>query len=173
MIKFFQNRSKVLIPLILILLVLALMLSLNQKSQAPEVTFTTIEGKTIKMADLKGKMVLVNFWATSCSGCIAEMPELITTYNQYQSQGLELVAVAMSYDPPSHVLNFSQKNKLPFPVMHDSFEEIASKFKDVRLTPTTYVINKEGEIIKQIIGVINFKELTTLLDTELKAKKAA
>lgn len=169
---FLKNKAKILLPLLLLGLVAALMFSLNQKSTAPDVTFTTIEGKTIKMADLKGKIVLVNFWATSCSGCIAEMPELIQTYKQYHPNGLELIAVAMSYDPPNHVLNFSQKNKLPFPVMHDSYEEIASKFKDVRLTPTTYVINQEGKIIKQIIGVIDFKALTSMLDQELKIHKA-
>lgn len=169
---FLKNKAKILLPLLLLGLVAALMFSLNQKSTAPDVTFTTIEGKTIKMADLKGKIVLVNFWATSCSGCIAEMPELIQTYKQYHPNGLELIAVAMSYDPPNHVLNFSQKNKLPFPVMHDSYEEIASKFKDVRLTPTTYVINQEGKIIKQIIGVIDFKALTSMLDQELKNHKA-
>ncbi len=172
MMNLFKNRSNIILPIILISLVIALLYSLNQKPQAPDVTFTTIEGKKIKMADLKGKIVLVNFWATSCSGCIKEMPELITTYNQYQNKGLELVAVAMSYDPPSHVLNYSQINKLPFPVMHDSYEEVASKFKDVRLTPTTYVIDKQGKIIKQILGVINFKELNQLLDRELNQTKA-
>lgn len=168
----FKNRSKIILPTLLLCLVCALLFSLNQRPQAPDVTFTTIEGKKLKMTELKGKMVLVNFWATSCSGCIKEMPELIATYNQYQPKGLELVAVAMSYDPPSHVLNYSQKNKLPFPVMHDSYEEIASKFKDVRLTPTTYVINKQGQIVKQILGVIDFKDLTQLLDRELNQTKA-
>ncbi|MES2502331.1 MAG: TlpA disulfide reductase family protein, partial [Pseudomonadota bacterium] len=73
--------KKLLIPIAILALLVFLGLSLSNKSQAPDITFTTIEGKKISMADLKGKVVLINFWATDCPGCIKEMPDLINTYN--------------------------------------------------------------------------------------------
>jgi len=62
---------------------------------APEVTFTTIEGKSFSMASLKGKVVLISFWATDCTSCVKEMPDLVNTYNTYKTKGFEVVAVAM------------------------------------------------------------------------------
>ncbi|HSH72143.1 MAG TPA: TlpA disulfide reductase family protein [Methylophilaceae bacterium] len=165
-----KSPRKLFIPLAIIGLLAILVLSLSNKSQAPDVTFTTIEGKTIKMADLKDKIVLVNFWATDCPGCIAEMPALIETYKQYQAKGFEVIAVAMPYDPPSHVLNYTKKNALPFPVMHDGLSEISTRFDDVRLTPTSFIINKQGKIIRKVIGELDFSSLRALLDAQLAGK---
>ncbi len=75
---------------------------------APESTFVLLDGSKKTTADLKGKVTLVNFWATSCVTCVAEMPKVISTYNKYKSQGYDTVAVAMSYDPPSYVVNYAQ-----------------------------------------------------------------
>ena len=138
---------KFLIPLIVLALLVFLGLSLKHKNQAPDVTFTPVQGKQIKMSELQGKMVLVNFWATDCPGCIAEMPELIETYKQYRDRGFEVMAVAMFYDPPSHVLNYTTKNNLPFPVMHDGYGEVAERFNDVSLTPTAFVVDQQGRIV--------------------------
>lgn len=160
---------KFLIPLIVLALLVFLGLSLQQKNQAPDVTFTTLQGKQIKMSDLQGKMVLVNFWATDCPGCIAEMPELIETYKQYRDRGFEVMAVAMSYDPPSHVLNYTTQNKLPFPVMHDGYGEVAAHFDDVSLTPTAFVIDQQGRIVSHVVGELDFKALHTLLEQKLTA----
>ncbi|MDP2247503.1 MAG: TlpA disulfide reductase family protein, partial [Nitrosomonadales bacterium] len=99
-----SQLRRFLIPIILIALLGFWLLSINSKEQAPDVTFTTLEGQEIKLSSLQGKVVLVNFWATDCPGCIKEMPDLIQTYNDYKDKGFELIAVAMSYDPPSHVL---------------------------------------------------------------------
>ncbi|PKO25812.1 MAG: thioredoxin [Betaproteobacteria bacterium HGW-Betaproteobacteria-8] len=166
--SFLQHARRFLIPAVLIALLGFWLLSINNKDQAPDVTFTTLEGQKFKLADLQGKVVLVNFWATDCPGCIKEMPDLIKTYNDYKGKGFELVAVAMSYDPPSHVLNYSQKNALPFPVMHDGHGEIAASFNDVRVTPTAFIVDKEGKIIRRIIGELDFAALHALLDEQLK-----
>ncbi|MES2181156.1 MAG: TlpA disulfide reductase family protein, partial [Pseudomonadota bacterium] len=96
--------KKSLLPVIIIALLAFLAFQLANKSAAPDVTFTTIEGKKIAMADLKGKIVLVNFWATDCPGCVKEMPALVEAYKQYNNKGFEIVAVAMPYDPPAQVL---------------------------------------------------------------------
>src|SRR5690606_39823475 len=75
------SSRKLLIPLIVLALLVFLGLSLGHKDQAPDVTFTTLQGEEITMSELQGKVVLVNFWATDCPGCIAEMPQLIETYH--------------------------------------------------------------------------------------------
>ncbi len=165
--QFFASPRKFIIPLVAIFLLAFLVFSLTKKTLAPDVTFITIEGKAIKMSALKGKVVLVNFWATDCPGCIAEMPQLIETYKQYQPHGFEVIAVAMYYDPPSHVLNYTQKNALPFPVMHDGYGEIAGRFEDVRLTPTSFIVDKQGRIIQRVIGELDFTALHHSLDEQL------
>lgn len=135
---------------------------------APQVSYTLLDGRTTSTEQLKGKVVLVNFWATSCTTCVKEMPEVMATYEKFKSQGFETVAVAMSYDPPAYVANFAETRKLPFGVAIDNTGEIAKQFGQVRLTPTTFVIDKQGNIVKRYVGAPDFAQLHTLLDTLLK-----
>lgn len=151
----------------LLLIVAALGYMLMRQPKTASAVFTTIHGEEISMQSLKGKVVLVNFWATDCKSCVAEMPDLINTYKQYQQQGFEIIAVAMPYDPPARVLNFAKQKKLPFPVMHDSFAKISQQFGGVEVTPTAYLFNKEGKRIQRAIGTLNFDKLHTVLDKEL------
>ncbi len=165
------RSRKLLLPLAIVGLLAFLFFILGNKPIAPDVTFTTLEGKTFKTQDMKGKLLMVNFWATDCPGCIKEMPGLIQTYQQYHGKGLELVAVAMPYDPPSQVLNYVKKNALPFPVMHDGLSEVSTSFDEVKLTPTTFIIDQQGHIISKVIGELDFVWLRGLLDKQL-AKQA-
>lgn len=151
-----------------ILAVLAwLALTLTQKQTAPSIELTTLDGKQIALDSLRGKVVLVNFWATSCPGCIKEMPQLVDTYRKYQTRGLEVVAVAMSYDPPEYVRNYARQRNLPFTVAQDSTGEAARAFNQVKLTPTSFVIDKQGHIIQQTLGELDFTRLHTLLEQHL------
>ena len=113
---------------------------------------------------MKGKVTLVNFWATSCVSCVAEMPKLISTYNQYKSQGYDTVAVAMSYDPPSYVVNYATTRQLPFKVAIDNTGIVAKTWGDVQLTPTTYLVNKRGEVVKRYVGEPDFAALHLLIE---------
>jgi peroxiredoxin len=144
-------------------------LSWSARDPAPTVTFTGLNGEKITSESLRGKVVMVNFWATSCTTCVHEMPEMVQTYNKYNDQGLEFVAVAMSYDAPNYVLNYAQTRNLPFKVALDTSGEVAKSFGDVKLTPTTYVIDKQGNIIKRYIGEPEFPALHQLLEKALKA----
>ena len=131
---------------------------------APESTFVLLDGSKQTTADFKGKVTLVNFWATSCVTCVAEMPQLISTYNKYQAQGYDTLAVAMSYDPPSYVVNYAETRQLPFKVAIDNTGVVAKAWGDVQLTPTTYLVNKRGQIVKQYIGQPNFDALHQLIE---------
>jgi peroxiredoxin len=131
---------------------------------APASTFVLLDGSRQTTADLKGKVTLVNFWATSCVTCVAEMPKVIATYNKYKAQGYDTMAVAMSYDPPSYVVNYTETRKLPFKVAIDNTGVIAKAWGNVQLTPTTYLVNKRGEIVKQYVGEPDFAALHLLIE---------
>lgn len=134
------------------------------RDPAPETTFVLLDGSKKTTTDLKGKVTLVNFWATSCTTCVAEMPKMVSTYDKYRAKGYEHVAVAMAYDPPSYVVNFAQTRKLPFSVAIDNTGAVAKSWGDVQLTPTTYLVNRKGEIVKRYVGEPNFAELHELIE---------
>jgi len=142
----------------------ALVLSGCGQERAPESSFVLLDGSKISTEQLKGKVMLVNFWATSCTTCVAEMPDLVASYNKYRDNGYETLAVAMSYDPPAYVVNFTETRKLPFKVAIDNTGANARDWGDVKLTPTTYLVNKRGEIVKRYVGTPDFAELHRLIE---------
>jgi peroxiredoxin len=142
----------------------AVTLAVGGRDPAPDVAYTLLDGSKHRTADLQGKVVLVNFWATSCSTCIKEMPELVETHDKFKSRGYETLAVAMSYDPPAYVVNFVETRKLPFRVALDLDGGIARSFGDVQLTPTSVLIDKQGRVVKRYVGQPDFAELHALVD---------
>jgi peroxiredoxin len=140
---------------------------LNQKDVAPASTFTRLDGQQVSMQSLRGKVVMVNFWATSCASCVAEMPQMIETYNKFKGQGMEFVAVAMRYDRPDYILNYAQTRKLPFQVAYDANGSVAKAWGDVGMTPTTFVIGKDGTVLKRYLGPPDFTALHALLQGAL------
>ena len=123
-----------------------------------------LDGSKRTTENLKGRVTLVNFWATSCVTCVAEMPKITATYNKYKSQGFDTIAVAMSYDPPSYVVNFAQTRQLPFAVAIDNTGSVAKAWGEVKLTPTTYLVNKQGQIVKRYVGEPDFAEVHRLIE---------
>ena len=134
------------------------------QTTAPQSAVVLLDGSQKTTNDLKGKVTLVNFWATSCTTCVAEMPQIISTYEKYQDKGFDTLAVAMSYDPPSYVVNFVESRKLPFQVALDNTGSVAKAWGDVKLTPSTFIVNKRGEIVKSYIGAPDFVELHKLIE---------
>jgi peroxiredoxin len=134
---------------------------------APAATFTTITGKTIKPADLKNKATLITFWATTCAGCIAEIPDLIKLHQSFHASGLEIIAIAMYYDPPSHVIRLARSQHLPYEVVLDFQKRHAVDYGHVELTPTTFLIDRQGRIVSKITGKFSIKEMTAQIDNIL------
>ena len=136
-------------------------------NKAPNLKVSSTKGETMMIYDKNYKFTIINFWATDCPGCIKEIPQLADTYNKYKKQGIQIIAVSMFYDPPSQVLNFIKKNDIPFPVVIDADNKIAQRFENIRLTPTSVLINQKGQIIDQIVGEIDFDNLEKLLSKNL------
>ncbi len=136
-------------------------------ARMPDIPLTTIKGEQSTAADLRGKVVLVNFWATSCVTCVKEMPQLVATWRKHQARGFETIAVAMRYDPPNYVRAYAEKNALPFRVALDPVGAAARAFGDVSLTPTTFVIDRRGAIVKRYVGEPDFAELDRLIEDKL------
>jgi peroxiredoxin len=147
----------------------AVLFASGHHQTAPDAAFTHMDGTPGRISDLKGKVVLVNFWATSCVTCIKEMPQMVATHQKFSARAYETLAVAMSYDPPVSVVNFTESRRLPFTVVIDNTGSIAHSFGDVALTPTSVLIDKRGEIVKRYVGEPDFVQLHTLIEELLAA----
>ncbi len=159
-----MKKNGIVVTIVSVCALVAGILFWGGKEVAPDSTFVLLDGSKKQTTDLRGQVSLVNFWATSCVTCVAEMPDIVRTYEKYKGQGFGTVAVAMQYDPPSYVVNFVNSRKLPFDVAIDNTGAVAKAWGDVQLTPTTYLLNKRGEIVKRFVGNPDFVELHALID---------
>ncbi|HJW10200.1 MAG TPA: TlpA disulfide reductase family protein [Albitalea sp.] len=136
-------------------------------SSAPSVDYTLLDGTRANTEQLRGKVVLVNFWATSCTNCLHEMPQIVATHEKFKARGFETLAVAMSYDPPANVIRYAETHKLPFGVAIDITGSIAQSFGNVQATPISVLINKRGEIVKRYYGEPDFAAFHRLVEALL------
>jgi len=135
---------------------------------APQVSFVTLEGEKVELSALRGKVVLINFWATDCTVCLKEMPAMVETYRKFQPLGLDAVFVAMPYDRPDHVLAYARSNALPFKVALDVQGELVRAFGGVKFTPTTFLVDRRGTIVERIFGEPDFARLHALIQRLLQ-----
>ena len=120
--------------------------------QAPDVTLQLIDGKKLELSELRGKPILITFWATSCPGCIKEIPHLIELYNELHPKGLEIIGIAMPQDRPDYVMEMIKRKKVPYLIAFDLKGEAVRAFGNISLTPTTFLIDDKGQVIKKKIG---------------------
>lgn len=128
-------------------------------NQAPTVSFNTLKGEHVRLATLRGKPIFLTFWATSCVGCMKEMPHLIDLHNELNKKGLEIIGVAMDYDPPGQVLETVRRRNVPYTITLDSDGSIAKAFGGVRLTPTSYLIDPNGRVVLKKLGEVDIEKL--------------
>jgi peroxiredoxin len=126
---------------------------------APDIGLMTLDGKELQLASLHGRPVLVTFWATTCNSCVSEIPHLIGLYDELAPQGLEIIGIAMDYDPPNRVLALRKARNIPYPVALDIQADAARAFGNVRLTPTSFLIGPDGRITYQHTGEMNIAAL--------------
>jgi peroxiredoxin len=133
-------------------------------TQVPEVRFTLLSGESVAASDLRGKALVVNFWATYCGSCLKEMPQLVETHLKFAPRGHELIAVAVRRDQPERVAQVVAERNLPFKLAMDADGTLARDFGNVRITPSTFVIDREGRVLARYIGEPPWSELHALLE---------
>jgi peroxiredoxin len=133
-------------------------------TQVPEVRFTLLSGESVAASDLRGKALVVNFWATYCGSCLKEMPQLVETHLKFAPRGHELIAVAVRRDQPERVAQVVAERNLPFKVAMDADGTLARDFGNVRITPSTFVIDREGRVLARYVGEPPWSELHALLE---------
>lgn len=126
---------------------------LNKGEHAPDFELTTLAGEPIRLSELKGKKVILNFWATWCPPCKAEMPHMQNFYEDYaETENVEIVAVNLtSGDREASVEEFVKDFGLTFPIPMDVEGDVGQKFQAVTI-PTSYIIDTDGKIQNKIVG---------------------
>jgi cytochrome c-type biogenesis protein len=136
-------------------------------SDEPPVTFVNLQGQNVSLADLKGKVVLVNFWATWCDPCFHEIPTLIELQQKYGAKDFTLLGVAMDEEGKSIVAPFVQSRTfdvqgrqltMNYPIVLGN-DAITSKFGGLFGYPTTFLISKDGKVDKKYVGALNASDL--------------
>jgi len=142
---------------------------------APEVTLKDLDGNDAKLNQYKGKVVLVNFWATWCDPCYIEIPWLIEMQQKYEAKGFTVLGISMDEEGKSAVAPFLAKErfnvngqKLPmnYPIVIGN-DEVADKFGGLLGYPTSFLISRDGKVVKKVQGLISYEELTRAIESQL------
>lgn len=140
----------------------------STKPDNPHAQFQTLSHGAINLDSLRGKPVLVTFWATTCTICLGEMPELVKLYQRHRARGFELVAVAMPYDAAWLVADYATSRALPFPVALDAKGEAVKAFGSIDGTPTAFLLDKQGRVVERIRGRPDFGRLNARIEALLQ-----
>lgn len=132
--------------------------------RVPEFAYTLLDGTRRASRDLRGRIVLVSFWSTTCTVCLAEMPHLVGLHREFGPRGFVLLAVAMSHDAPARVADYAQSRGLPFGVVIDNTGAIARAFGDVRVTPSGFLLDRQGAIAHRWTGAQPVDGLRRMLE---------
>jgi cytochrome c-type biogenesis protein len=149
--------------------------SAAKQASAPDVTFQDLQGHQVSLSSMRGKMVLVNFWATWCEPCRVEIPWMIDFQHKYGGKGFTMLGVAMDDDGKKVVDPFVQKTQfdvgghsetMDYPIVLGN-DDIASKFGGLIGLPTSVLISRDGKVIKRYIGLVNQQELEKEIESQL------
>ncbi len=141
---------------------------------APDFELKSIDGKSYKLADLRGKAVLLNFWATWCPPCKIEIPWFIELQKQYADQGLVVVGVAMDDDTNKVkvVSDFVNQMKIDYPILLGD-DQVADQYGGVDALPTTFFIGRDGKIVRRVMGLVGHSEFEDAIHAALREGQAA
>ena len=138
--------------------------------KAPAFTVRNLKGHRVQLVDYRGKVVILNLWATWCGPCRVEMPGMENLYRRYRSEGLEILAVSLDKGSSDKVQAFADEYQLSFPVLLDKDGQVERRYNSITI-PTTYVIDKKGMVVAEVDGAKNWESEQTFeaLEYLLKA----
>ncbi|GIV60916.1 TlpA family protein disulfide reductase [Rhodocaloribacter litoris] len=125
---------------------------------APDFTLKTLDGQTFRLSDHRGKVVLINFWATWCGPCVIETPELVALYNDLKGRGLMIVGVSLDEEGFEVVRPFAEEFDVTYPLVVDD-GAVAEAYGGIYGLPTTFVLDREGKIRHRFIGLFPTGEM--------------
>jgi thiol-disulfide isomerase/thioredoxin len=128
-------------------------IAVGQTSRAPALVLKDLRGRALRLSDYKGKVVVLNFWATWCPPCRAEMPDLIRMQREYRSRGLQVVGITYPPEEIAEVRQFVRKFGVNYPIALGTIET-KSLFDETETLPLTIVIDREGKVRERIEGIL-------------------
>jgi len=120
---------------------------------APNFKLNTSDGKAVDLSKLKGKVVVVNFWATWCGPCRSEIPGMMQVYDQYKSKGLEIVGISLDRDGWKVVNPYVQKTKINYPIVIGD-GAVVEAYGGIEAIPTTFIVDRKGNIAAKHVGMM-------------------
>ena len=121
------------------------------KPQAPDFTLADLRGEPVRLSDLRGRVVLLNFWATWCMPCRDEMPSMQRLWQTYRDRGLTVLAVSTDTGGKKRVANFARRLELSFPILLDSDGQVSDRYQ-VSGVPASFLIDRQGRIVAHVLG---------------------
>jgi thiol-disulfide isomerase/thioredoxin len=143
----------------------------TQFSPAPDFSLESLDGKTMRLSDLRGKAVLLNFWATWCGPCKIEMPWFVDLQKQYGSQGLQIVGVAMDDASKEDIGKFAKDMGVNYPILIGK-ESVGDEYGGVPALPESFLISRDGKIVDKIVGLRGKAEIEDAVKKALDARPA-
>ncbi|HKS39319.1 MAG TPA: TlpA disulfide reductase family protein [Blastocatellia bacterium] len=120
---------------------------------APAFALKDLQGRTVRLSDYKGKVLLINFWATWCAPCLVEMPDLVKLQKEYESQGLQIVGITCPPMSRKDVRGVARKLKINYPILFGT-DEVSDAYYATSVLPTTIVIDRNGKVRGRILGIL-------------------
>ncbi len=128
------------------------------RSVAPDFTRKTADGKAITLSKLKGKVVLINFWATWCGPCRAEIPGFLDVYKKYRTRNFEIIGISLDNSGWKVVNPFVKKYKIDYPIVLGD-ESLVKAYGNFNAIPTTFLVDKKGNIVEEHVGYLSKEDL--------------
>ncbi len=145
---------------------------LTQSSPAPDFSLESLDGKTMRLSDFRGKAVLLNFWATWCGPCKIEMPWFVDLQKEYGSQGLQIVGVAMDDASKEDIGKFAKEMGVNYPILIGK-EAVGDQYGGVPALPESFLISRDGKIMDKIIGLRGKAEIEDAIKKDLDTRPPA
>ncbi len=143
-------------------------LSSADSTVLPDVTVETLDGSSIALGEQDGNVLLINFWATWCTPCRKEIPDLVDLQNELGGKGLTVIGVSLDREGASAVKPFADKHGINYPVVLDPNAELESKLGPLQALPTTLIVNPNGVITRRIVGLFPTEEMRPKLQAMLE-----